>query len=130
MVERWSAPKTSNEQKKVLSTAIQRDKSILSKQLTGQLELFMIQHAITLQVGQIASSDELSNKEQVMSVLEQIDWSFTQENTQYLSHDIHPYPAKFIPQIPAHLISRLSLPGERVLAKSMVLPPSTEANMR
>src|SRR5207253_6464755 len=30
------------------------------------------------------------------------------------SHDIHPYPAKFIPQIPRNLIARLSMPGETV----------------
>ena len=80
MVEQWSAPKTSEEQKKALSKAIQRNRSILSKQLTEQLELFMIPHiyAVTLQVSQITSQDELSNKEQVMSVLEQIDWLFTQ----------------------------------------------------
>ena len=42
------------------------------------------------------------------------DWSFTADDTRYLTHDIHPYPAKFIPQIPAHLIARLSLPGDVV----------------
>ena len=42
MVEQWSAPKTSDEQKKALWKAMQRDRSISSKQLTEQLELFMI----------------------------------------------------------------------------------------
>jgi len=44
MVEQWSAPKTSDEQKKALSKAMQRDSSISSKQLTEQLELFMISY--------------------------------------------------------------------------------------
>lgn len=43
------------------------------------------------------------------------DWSFTDDDTRYLTHDLHPYPAKFIPQIPAHLIARLSVPGDVVL---------------
>ena len=42
------------------------------------------------------------------------DWSFTDDDTRYLTHDLHPYPAKFIPQIPAHIIARLSLRGDVV----------------
>ena len=44
-----------------------------------------------------------------------VDWAFSDANTLYLSHDIHPYPAKFIPQIPATLIATLSAPGDCVL---------------
>jgi len=43
-----------------------------------------------------------------------IDWSFKDENTSYLTHGIHPYPAKFIPQIASSLIQNLSSPGELV----------------
>ena len=43
------------------------------------------------------------------------DWSFTEDDTRYLTHDLHPYPAKFIPQIPAHLIACLSMPGDTVI---------------
>lgn len=46
--------------------------------------------------------------------LKSTDWSFTSEETGYLSHNIHPYPAKYIPQIPNNLIRLLSLPGEKV----------------
>jgi len=35
--------------------------------------------------------------------------------TGYLSHNFHPYPAKFIPQIPRALIEHLSKKGETVL---------------
>lgn len=42
------------------------------------------------------------------------DWAFSEDDTRYLTHDLHPYPAKFIPQIPAHLIASLSLPGDLV----------------
>lgn len=47
--------------------------------------------------------------------LEAIDWAFTDADTTYLSHDIHPYPAKFIPQIPATVIRHLSERGDIVL---------------
>ncbi len=56
----------------------------------------------------------LENSEAVLAGLQEIDWSFTDDETSYLSHDLHPYPGKFIPQIPHHLIARLSLRGELV----------------
>lgn len=36
-------------------------------------------------------------------------------NTTYLTHGIHSYPAKFIPQIPRHFIAQNSQPGDTVL---------------
>lgn len=33
-----------------------------------------------------------------------IDWSFPESNTRHSVHSIHPYPAKFIPEIPRELI--------------------------
>lgn len=50
----------------------------------------------------------------VMADLRQVDWAFTASDTRYLTHDLHPYPAKFPPQIPAQLISALSVPGDLV----------------
>ena len=41
-------------------------------------------------------------------------WDFPSADTGYLTHNIHPYPAKFIPQIPNALIRELSSPGETV----------------
>jgi hypothetical protein len=46
--------------------------------------------------------------------LERADWSFSNSPTQYLTHSIHPYPARFIPQIPNSLIQELSSVGEVV----------------
>jgi excisionase family DNA binding protein len=43
------------------------------------------------------------------------DWSFHDESTSALTHGIHPYPAKFPPQIPARLIEILTHPGDVVL---------------
>jgi tRNA G10 N-methylase Trm11 len=63
---------------------------------------------------QLRSLDELRNPRAVLSRLKETDWSFTDDDTGYLGHDLHPYPAKFIPQIPSNLIASLSLPGELV----------------
>ena len=43
-----------------------------------------------------------------------IDWDFQDAKTNYLTHRIHPYPAKFIPQIPNALIQELSGVGDTV----------------
>lgn len=37
------------------------------------------------------------------------------KNNSYLTHNYHPYPAKFVPQIPSELIQTLSEPGDWVL---------------
>jgi hypothetical protein len=49
---------------------------------------------------EISSAEELRDSEAVFDRLARCDWELTEEDTQYLSHDVHPYPAKFIPQIP------------------------------
>lgn len=58
--------------------------------------------------------DDLNEPDAVLRRLAARDWSFTKDDTRYLTHDLHPYPAKFIPQIPAHLIAELSLRGDVV----------------
>lgn len=63
---------------------------------------------------EVLNPSELQQEDAVLQALSAQDWAFTDDDTRYLTHDIHPYPAKFIPQIPAHLISRLSLPGDLV----------------
>jgi len=74
----------------------------------------------TYGIHKAASNDRLRNLEDladvqtVIQTLQSVDWSFTRDQTGYLSHDIHPYPAKFIPQIPRNIITRLSLRGEIV----------------
>lgn len=39
--------------------------------------------------------------------LAEIDWDFSNADTRYGSHSIHPYPGKFIPQIPRALIQNI-----------------------
>lgn len=46
--------------------------------------------------------------------LAKIDWDFDGAKTSYLTHRLHPYPAKFIPQIPNALIQELSSVGDTV----------------
>lgn len=46
--------------------------------------------------------------------LRRIDWDFPTAKTDYLTHGLHPYPAKFIPQIPNTLIQELSSVGDTV----------------
>lgn len=65
-------------------------------------------------IREIECLDELEDGQKTFNALSSKDWSFTDDDTRYLTHDIHPYPAKFIPQIPAHLIARLSMPGDMI----------------
>lgn len=46
--------------------------------------------------------------------LRSLDWDFKDATTDYLTHSMHPYPAKFIPQIPNALIQELSSVGDVV----------------
>jgi len=50
-----------------------------------------------------------------ISRLQEIDWDFEDVNTGYLTHSIHPYPAKFIPQIPKTLIRELASASDTIL---------------
>lgn len=50
----------------------------------------------------------------VLAAFRAADWSFSDQDTAYLSHDIHPYPAKFAPQLPAQVIRLLSSYGEMI----------------
>lgn len=43
------------------------------------------------------------------------DWDFARHDTKYLTHSIHPYPAKMIPQISRRLIRRYARRGDLVL---------------
>lgn len=48
-------------------------------------------------------------------LLDQFDWDCFSRSTQYLSHGFHPYPARFIPYIPASLINFFTAKGDTVL---------------
>lgn len=40
---------------------------------------------------------------------------FHEEDSLYASHNFHPFPAKFPPQLPRHFICQLTQPGDIVL---------------
>ena len=50
----------------------------------------------------------------MLAELNEVDWDFACAKTGRLTHGLHPYPAKFIPQIPSVLIQELSTAGETV----------------
>ena len=52
--------------------------------------------------------------ETAIARLEAIEWDFASAKTRYLTHGLHPYPAKFIPQIPNVLVQELSSVGETI----------------
>jgi len=60
-------------------------------------------------------TESLADPTTVADDISVADWSFANDDTGFLTHDVHPYPAKYIPQIPGNLIRRLSCPGEVVL---------------
>ena len=48
-------------------------------------------------------------------LVEDEDWDFKGANTKYMTHGLHPYPAKMIPQIIRRLLRRHSSKGDVVL---------------
>lgn len=68
----------------------------------------------SLPTDELQSLDQLRSMKEVVFRLRRVDWAFKEDDTGYLSHSLHPYPAKFVPQLPATLIPALTLPGELV----------------
>jgi site-specific DNA-methyltransferase (cytosine-N4-specific) len=58
--------------------------------------------------GLISYSDHINK-------LKELNWDFENAKTEFLNHSIHPYPCKFIPQIPNSLIQELSSIGDTVM---------------
>ena len=67
-----------------------------------------------MEVKELSTEVEAECQDSSLDALMSQDWSFTSATSGYLTHNIHPYPAKFIPQIPCALINELSTPGETV----------------
>jgi DNA modification methylase len=106
----------------VLETSEKRKAALVEKlSLQGDTLSDWLEEQLTLSMrDQITSEAQTSRSflqngiepSEMLALLQTQDWSFTNDDTGYLTHDIHPYPAKFIPQIPSHLISILSEPGD------------------
>lgn len=58
---------------------------------------------------------DISLKDKIAS----IDWEFSGADTQYLTHNIHRYSGKFIPQIAQQAIQLLTNPGDTILDSYM-----------
>lgn len=72
---------------------------------TGDDPAVAVYEEVPLHTGEAASA---------FTYLKSLDWGFTNDDTRFLGHDLHPYPAKFIPQLPGTFISLLSSRGELV----------------
>ena len=76
--------------------------------------IYGLRNTDVMAVNSCIKSIQFYDEKSVITILQNLDWSFSKEDTSYLSHDIHPYPAKFPPQLPAQIIRLLSSPGETV----------------
>ena len=56
-----------------------------------------------------------ASPERGLSGFQKVDWSFPNSTERGFTHGLHPWPAKFIPDIPATVIELLSEPGDTVL---------------
>jgi DNA modification methylase len=67
----------------------------------------------------VRNSVELSSRRDLhvadLSVVDDEDWNFVGADTQYALHNLHPYPAKFIPQIPRRAIERWTREDDTIL---------------
>ncbi|RZK27173.1 MAG: RNA methyltransferase [Flavobacterium sp.] len=54
------------------------------------------------------------SEDNLMKELISLDWDFSDSKTESL-HSIHPYPAKFIPEIPRCLIQNLPIPSNTII---------------
>ena len=62
----------------------------------------------------LTTSEVAAREAAVIARVEEIEWDFASAKTGYLTHNLHPYPAKFIPQIPNALIQEMSAVGETI----------------
>jgi DNA modification methylase len=108
---------TSDQVKAALLDSVEAQGVSLADWLEEQITTSIPSVSRTLREGTAELTDpgELGDPEVVLAGVRAQDWAFTDEDTRYLTHDLHPYPAKFIPQIPAHLIASLSVRGDVVL---------------
>lgn len=57
--------------------------------------------------------------ENLCKMVHECNWDFTDADTQYLTHNIHRYSGKFIPQIPRKAIELLTEPNDLILDSYM-----------
>lgn len=57
----------------------------------------------------------MQNKEDLINKIDNVDWNFTDSNTSITKNSIHPYPAKFIEEIPKKIIELFPMKKEYVV---------------
>jgi DNA modification methylase len=107
---------TSEDKKNALENALKRQGISLSEWFNDIVEDIVEEPLLyySNKPNDLTELNAISNSGVTFDLLNNIDWSFSTDETSYLSHNIHPYPAKYIPQIPNQLIRLLSLPGEKI----------------
>jgi len=58
-------------------------------------------------------------EKEIISLVQSSDWEYGEADTQYLTHNIHRYSGKFIPQIAGRAIDILTMPGDTILDSYM-----------
>jgi DNA modification methylase len=108
--------RTSQHQKNALKNALDERGVTITEWMREQIAEVTEDRATGSEdlVDELERLEDLDNEEEIIEKIESVEWAFTDSDTTYLSHGIHPYSAKFIPQIPHHLIKILSLKGETV----------------
>jgi DNA modification methylase len=109
---------TSDAEKSALAAALEPLGKTFTDWFQEQLEATLAREQIDLVeycLKEAGHHGALSDAAAVAEEIESADWAFLNGDTGFLTHDVHPYPAKYIPQIPANFIRRLSCPGELVL---------------
>jgi len=107
---------TSDQMKSALLEAVDTQDLTLTDWLEEQIASSVPRVRMVVREGPqpLMQPAELASPKRVLRRLTEQDWAFKDDDTRYLTHDLHPYPAKFIPQIPANLISSLSLRGDMI----------------
>ena len=57
----------------------------------------------------------MSDNTNLIKQIEMVDWEFKDQDTQYLSHNIHRYSGKFIPQIARSVMDIISEKNDTIL---------------
>lgn len=107
---------TSRSQKDALTIVLEENGATLTEWITDNIAEATTDYSVEPMTAppDLSALADLADNNRVMATLNDVTWAFTDDHTTYLSHDIHPYPAKFIPQIPRNVIAQLSMPGETV----------------
>lgn len=89
---------TSTLKKEPLYQILERHQQTLNEWLDEQAKSLIEPDDLVgpLHVQEISSAAELADSTEVLANLTTVDWAFTDADTGYLTHGLHPYPAKFI----------------------------------